>query len=93
MTPLGSAPVRIPRLDPGGHQNHRSAEVADILAHVGSVAPGSYGLVDIRDDEDPGHENEIRVRRLVRGTVSEHTETLLSPCVPALEDTFGIEGS
>ncbi|MEV5479304.1 hypothetical protein [Streptomyces sp. NPDC052207] len=25
---------------------------------------------------------------MVRGTVSEHTEPLLSPCIPTLEDPF-----
>ncbi|MFF4547114.1 Imm7 family immunity protein [Streptomyces sp. NPDC001435] len=72
----------------GGHLNHRSGDVLGLLAHVGAVAPGSYGLVHIRDDEDPGHRNEFRVLRLVRGEVTEHTEPLLSPCVPVLEDPF-----
>ncbi|GGJ07267.1 Imm7 family immunity protein [Streptomyces brasiliensis] len=72
----------------GGHANHRSPDVAELLAHVGAVAPGSYGLVHVRDDEDPGYENEVRVLRLVRGVVTVHTETLLSPCVPALEDPY-----
>ncbi|MEU6389688.1 hypothetical protein [Streptomyces sp. NPDC046939] len=29
---------------------------------------------------------EIRVLTLARGTITWHTETLLSPCVPALEE-------
>ncbi|MFF4144457.1 Imm7 family immunity protein [Streptomyces sp. NPDC001698] len=33
------------------------------------VAPGSYGLLHVRDDEEPGHENEVRVLRLVRGVI------------------------
>ncbi|MGW0841721.1 Imm7 family immunity protein [Streptomyces sp. NPDC002787] len=73
----------------GGHSNHRSSPDATALfEHVAAVAPGSYGLLHVRDDEDPGHENEVRVLRLVRGTVTHHTEPLLSPCVPALEDPF-----
>ncbi|MET9144633.1 Imm7 family immunity protein [Streptomyces sp. NPDC004042] len=71
----------------GGCSNHRSApDVEEFFAHVGAVAPGSYGLLHIRDDEDPRHGNEIRVLRLARGTVTHHTEALLSPCVPVLED-------
>ncbi|MFI0238002.1 Imm7 family immunity protein [Streptomyces sp. NPDC016845] len=73
----------------GGHSNHRSSpDIVGLFEHVATVAPGSYGLLHIRDDEDPGHENEIRVLRLVRGAVTQHTETLLSPCVPTLEDPF-----
>ncbi|MEU1326663.1 Imm7 family immunity protein [Streptomyces microflavus] len=56
--------------------------------HVAEVAPGSYGLLHVRDDEDPGHENEVRVLRLVRGRITQHTETLLSPCIPTVEDPF-----
>ncbi|MEU5591691.1 Imm7 family immunity protein [Streptomyces sp. NPDC020298] len=59
----------------------------------GTRRPRVLRLVHIRDDEDPGHGNEVRVLRLVRGAVSEHTEPLLSPCVPTLEDPFGIEES
>ncbi|MFE1312805.1 Imm7 family immunity protein [Streptomyces sp. NPDC058755] len=73
----------------GGHSNHRSApDVFELFAHVATIAPGSYGLLHVRDDEDPRHENEARVLRLVRGTLSEHTEQLLSPCIPTLEDPF-----
>ena len=71
----------------GGHSNHRSEpDVAALFAHVAAVAPGSYGLLHVLDDEDPGHENEVRVLRLARGTADWHTEALLSPRVPALED-------
>ncbi|RCV50380.1 Imm7 family immunity protein [Marinitenerispora sediminis] len=80
-----------PFLHLGGFANHRAAavELLDLLAYVGAVAPGSYGLLHIRDDEDPGRENEVRVVRLARGRLSEHTEPLLSPCVPTLEDPGG----
>ncbi|MGW0757931.1 Imm7 family immunity protein [Streptomyces sp. NPDC002814] len=73
----------------GGHSNHRSSpDVVGLFEHVAAVAPGSYGLLHIRDDEDPGHENEVRVLRLARGTITLHTEALLSPCIPTLEDPF-----
>ncbi|WP_308407218.1 Imm7 family immunity protein [Streptomyces sp. RK76] len=52
--------------------------------------PASYGLLHIRDAEDPGHENEVRVLRRARGTVTRHTEALLSPCIPTLEDPFTV---
>ncbi|MEU5093199.1 Imm7 family immunity protein [Streptomyces sp. NPDC020996] len=53
---------------------------------MAAVAPGSYGLLHVRDDEEPGHENDVRVLKLVRGMVTHHTETLLSPYMPTVED-------
>jgi hypothetical protein len=52
------------------------------------LAPGSYGLLHILDDEDPGHETEARVHRLVRGEVVEHTGELLSPTIPVRENPW-----
>jgi hypothetical protein len=78
-----------PFINLGGHSNHRSTpDVVDLFEHVATVAPGSYGLLHIRDDEDSGHQNEVRVLRLARGRVTHHTEALLSPCIPMLEDPF-----
>ncbi|MFI0515528.1 Imm7 family immunity protein [Streptomyces sp. WSLK1-5] len=73
----------------GGYSNHRSSpDVVELFEHVAVVAPGSYGLLHVFDDEDPGHENEVRVLRLVRGVVTQHTEALLSPFIPTVEDPF-----
>ena len=76
-----------PSIHLGGHSNHRSSPgVVELFEHVAVVAPGSYGLLHVRDDEEPDHENEVRVLRLVRGVVTQHTEALLSPCIPTVED-------
>ncbi|WP_030674141.1 Imm7 family immunity protein [Streptomyces rimosus] len=73
----------------GGCSNHRSSpDVVSLFEHVAEVAPGSYGLLHVRDDEDLAHDDEVRVLRLARGTVTQHTEALLSPCIPTLEDPF-----
>ncbi|WP_406375877.1 immunity 7 family protein [Streptomyces sp. NBC_00647] len=73
----------------GGSSNHRSSpDVVELFEHVAQVAPGSYGLLHVHDDEEPGHENEVRVLRLVRGLVTQHTEVLLSPYIPTVEDPF-----
>ncbi|MFJ7910638.1 Imm7 family immunity protein [Kitasatospora sp. NPDC096204] len=72
----------------GGFPNHRDAEILAFFREVGERAPGSYGLLHVRDDEDPGRENEVLVIRMVRGQVSEHPESLLSPGIPVLEDPF-----
>lgn len=71
-----------------GCSDHRSSpDVVELSEHVAVVAPGSHGLLHVRDDEEPDHENEVRVLRLVRGVVTQqHTEALLSPCIPAVED-------
>ncbi|WP_436776832.1 Imm7 family immunity protein [Yinghuangia sp. YIM S09857] len=73
----------------GGCPNHRDEEIVAFFGDVGARAPGSYGLLHVRDDEDPGHENEFRVLRMARGQVAEYPDALLSPCVPMLEDPFG----
>ncbi|MFF7240292.1 Imm7 family immunity protein [Streptomyces collinus] len=73
----------------GGYSNHRSSpDVVELFKYVAVVAPGSYGLLHVRGDEDPGHENEVIVLRLVRGLVTQHTEALLSPCTPTAEGPF-----
>ncbi|MEV7017098.1 Imm7 family immunity protein [Streptomyces sp. NPDC093991] len=73
----------------GGFSNHRSSpDVVELFEHVAVVAPGSYGLLHVIDDEEPEHENEVRVLRLVRGRVTHHTEALLSPYIPTVEDPF-----
>ncbi|MFE5584553.1 Imm7 family immunity protein [Kitasatospora sp. NPDC056531] len=51
----------------GGRRNHRDTEVLDFFREVGRRAPGSYGLLHVRNDEDLVHENEARVLRTARG--------------------------
>jgi Immunity protein 7 len=78
-----------PYLHLAGHPNHRGSEGEQILAlftEVGQIAPGSYGILYVADDEDPGHENEFRVFRMARGQVSEHPDPFLSPRAPTVED-------
>ncbi|THA85313.1 Imm7 family immunity protein [Streptomyces sp. A0592] len=72
----------------GGFRNHRDPEVLELFGEVGRLAPGSYGVMHVRDDEDPGRENEVRVLRMVRGRVHEDVEPALSPCIPVLEDPY-----
>jgi hypothetical protein len=76
----------------GGFPNHRGTHgdlVIDLLGKVGPLAPGSYGLLYVYDDEDPRHSNAFRVFRLVRGLVTEHADTLLSPMIPTVGDAWG----
>ncbi|MET7497098.1 Imm7 family immunity protein [Streptomyces sp900116325] len=72
----------------GGFPNRRDAEIVEFFGEVGERAPGSYGLLHVRDDEDPGRENEVLVIGMVRGQLTDQSESLLSPCIPVLEDPF-----
>ena len=74
---LGGSPNR-----PGTH----GPAVVELLRQVGQLAPGSYGLLYVHDDEDPRQHLDFRVFRLARGIVTEHADTLLSPVTPTLED-------
>ena len=61
--------------------------MVDLFAGVGQDAPGSYGLLYIRDDEDPnGRVNEFQVLVMRRGKVTVHPDAFLSPCIPIIED-------
>jgi hypothetical protein len=79
------------QLHVGGHRNHRGSQDTDVIelfAKVGSIAPGSYGILYVHDDEDPEHDLEFRIFRLVRGIVTDHADHLLSPVIPTVEDEF-----
>ncbi|MCO5968955.1 Imm7 family immunity protein [Actinoallomurus soli] len=61
--------------------------VIDTFRRVGEVAPGSYGVLYLRDDEDPtGKANESQVLVMRHGLVSQQSDSFLSPCVPMIED-------
>ena len=72
----------------GGFNNHRNDALVDLFARVGAIAPGSFGLLHVLDDEDPQHGNDVQVLSLVRGSVTWSTESRLSPCIPTLEDSW-----
>jgi Immunity protein 7 len=77
----------------GGCPNHRGSHgstLIDLFAKVGELAPGSYGLLYVHDDEDPKHQLDFRVFRLVRGSITEHIDHLLSPVVPVVEDGYAL---
>ncbi|MFG2697323.1 Imm7 family immunity protein [Kitasatospora sp. NPDC048407] len=43
---------------------------------------------DAEDDEGRAHADGFVVHRMVRGQVSVHEDTHLSPCIPVLEDPW-----
>lgn len=73
-----------------GLSNHKALDGDDIITlyeNVAKIAPGSYGLLYIRDDEDcTGFENKFRVIVLKRGQLIEKEDMLLSPCNPTIEE-------
>ena len=66
----------------GGFTNRKGAEAAEIEALyqlIGEIAPGSYGLLYTRDDENlEGYDNEFRVKVLARGQLKEQSDPFLS---------------
>jgi hypothetical protein len=78
------------QLHMSGFLNHRSGEgqeAIDTFERVAKAAPGSYGILYIRDDEDlTGRENEFQVLVMRRGTTFAAADSFLSPCVPVIED-------
>ena len=74
-----------------GCTNHWSTdidEVFDLLGEIAAKAPGSYGLLYVWNDECD-QSNAFRVWRLARGRVTEHEDSLLTPCIPTIEDEDG----
>ncbi|WP_406695193.1 Imm7 family immunity protein [Singulisphaera sp. Ch08] len=69
-----------------GCPNHRHDCVFGLFAWLAGHAPGSYGLLYIRDDESPDYNNAFEVWCLRRGRVEVRLDPFLSPCIPVLED-------
>lgn len=81
----------VPLLHLGGMDKHGATmapELLDLFTRVGELAPGSYGLLHVWDDQDVERDNDFRVYRMVRGQVSEHADTLLSPVAPVVVDAY-----
>jgi Immunity protein 7 len=66
--------------------NHRNEWVVDIFRWLAENSPGTYGVLYVWDDEDTRNQNKFRVWRLARGNLIEFEDTLLSPCIPTIED-------
>ncbi len=57
-----------------------------LLTDICKRAPGTYGIVYIRNDEDVHDYNKFKVLKVARGKVSTEEDRLLSPCNPTIED-------
>jgi hypothetical protein len=58
----------------------------EILQTIGVIAPGSYGLLYIYNDENEHQTNEFRAFVLARGNVKEKDDPFLSPIIPIIAD-------
>ncbi|QBS44844.1 Imm7 family immunity protein [Nocardia sp. CS682] len=74
------------QLHVAGYKNHPQWNVVEAFKEIGTIAPGSYGMLWIRNDEDPDKFNEFQAIVMRRGQVSVEPDTLLSPCVPIIEN-------
>lgn len=69
------------------HKSPESKEVMSIFTYIGEHAPGSYGLLYTRDDEDTnGLDNEFIVYTLIRGRIAPRKDMYFSPIIPTIED-------
>jgi hypothetical protein len=77
-------------------RNHRASSIWDLLKWL-SQSEGTYGLMHVHDDEDERttdiegmgavpNFNAFKVWCLKRSVLTEHTDNLLSPIVPLLQD-------
>jgi hypothetical protein len=71
-----------------GLRNHRQPWVTEVYAAIATIAPGSYGLLHIRDDEAPGDGEEERwvCWTMLRGRIEASTESRLTPHLGRVED-------
>jgi hypothetical protein len=72
-----------------GAKNHATPvkqELLDLFTQIAHVAPGSYGVLYLHDDEDPAHCNAFEVYVLRRGALTMQADPFLSPFVPLVED-------
>jgi hypothetical protein len=68
--------------------NHHLDQIFGLFQLIAEMAPGSYGLLYVWDDEHEPYNNEFRVWRLLRGRVEEMADSFLSPRIPTIEDPY-----
>ncbi|OPX41941.1 hypothetical protein CLHUN_42010 [Ruminiclostridium hungatei] len=70
--------------------NHFSDDIKNIVGlfeRIATLAPGSYGLLYLRNDEDTdGFNNAFQVFVLSRGILKLQQDPFLSPYCPTVED-------
>ncbi len=70
-----------------GNSNHYRDGPLQLFSLIRDIAPGSYGLLHIHDDEDrDGWDNHFQVWVLKKGSLERCRDTLLSPYIPEVEE-------
>lgn len=74
-------------LNTNGFSNHYRDSPLELFEFVKEMAPGSYGLLHIRDEEDSGGwDNHFQAWVLKKGTLSRQSDQFLSPFQPEVEE-------
>ncbi len=73
-----------------GYRNHKPIDDYDpvgFFEYVAKIAPGSYGVLYARDNEDliDDNYNKFKVYVLAHGQLTEKEDPFLSPFVPTVE--------
>ncbi|MGO4529119.1 Imm7 family immunity protein [Paenibacillus sp. 2TAF8] len=68
------------------HKPETNYDPIEVFRKTGELAPGSYGILYVRDSDDAASSNHFKVYTLIRGKVAEQEDRFLSPFVPKLED-------
>lgn len=71
----------------GGCRNRRYEPVFELYRWLAQESAANFGLLYANDAESE-FDNEYRVWRLCRGTLTEHADGLLSPIIPTVEDPY-----
>jgi hypothetical protein len=69
-----------------GFHNHRDQRILRFYEDVARVAPGSYGILHVHDDEDPQTHDSWICWVMRRGAVDCHRDDYLSPHIGVVED-------
>jgi hypothetical protein len=69
--------------------NHRGGYIIDVFKTLGTLAPGSYGILHYNDNEVNMNADERFILYVMKkGKVSEEQDCFLSPRVPTIEDEY-----
>ncbi|MDO9439926.1 MAG: Imm7 family immunity protein [Beijerinckiaceae bacterium] len=71
-----------------GLRNHRQSEVLNTFRAIAAVAPWSYGILNVFDDEDASEGSDWVTWVMKRGSVERHPDRFLSPHVGVVKDHF-----
>lgn len=69
-----------------GTHNHATSGVVELFRAVAALAPGSYGLLHVLDDEDSTTPNGWVCHVMRRGAVTASPDAHLSPHIGRVED-------